>query len=307
MSGRGRGGGKWSGSADRPGRGRGRGGVEAAEIEPGEFPIDTGTAEVLPDPWTDGAWLLKVNGVESSQLNPGQPLEMGFEYMRWAAAVMMHRWTPDTPLRVLHLGGAGCTLARWARAWFPDSRQTAVELDAGLALAARERFGLPRAPALRIRVEEAGATLAGAHPDSRDVIIRDVFAGTGPSDQITPPHLTGLEAGEAAARTVGPGGLYLVNFGGGPDLTLARREVSTLRQSFATVGVIADSQMLKGRRRGNIILAACQDELTRPAAGGRDGLVRHLLADPLPARLIEPAADFAAGAPHLTAALQTVS
>ena len=245
--------------------------------------------------------------MESSQLNPGQPLEMGFEYMRWAAAVMMHRWTPDTPLRVLHLGGAGCTLARWARAWFPDSRQTAVELDAGLALAARERFGLPRAPALRIRVEEAGATLAGAHPDSRDVIIRDVFAGTGPSDQITPPHLTGLEAAEAAARTVGTGGLYLVNFGGGPDLTLARREVSTLRQSFATVGVIADSQMLKGRRRGNIILAACQDELTRPAAGGRDGLVRHLLADPLPARLIEPAADFAAGAPHLTAALQTVS
>lgn len=310
MSGRGRGGQKRSGPADRSDRSGqrrpGRGGDGPAQIQPGVFPIDTGTAEILPDPWTDGAWLLKVNGAESSQLNPGRPLEMGFEYMRWAAAVIMHRWTPDTPLRVLHLGGAGCTLARWVHAWYPASRQTAVELDAGLAQAARERFGLPRAPALRIRVEEAGATLAGAHPSSRDVVIRDVFAGTGPSDHVTPAHLTGAEAAQAAARTVGPDGLYLVNFGGGPDLAQARREAATLQGVFATVAVIADPQMLKGRRRGNIILAACQGPLTRSAAGGRDGLVRHLLADPLPARLVEPTADFAAGARPLEASLRPV-
>ncbi|HEY4614382.1 MAG TPA: spermidine synthase, partial [Citricoccus sp.] len=131
-------------------------GAAAGGIEAGTYPIDAGTAQILPDPFTDGAWLLTLNGAESSQLNPDNPLDLGFEYMRWIAAVVMHRWDPQAPLRILHLGAAGCTLARWAAAWYPDSRQTAVELDAGLAALARERFALPRAPRLRIRVGEAG-------------------------------------------------------------------------------------------------------------------------------------------------------
>ncbi|MFC7401448.1 spermidine synthase [Citricoccus sp. GCM10030269] len=280
-----------------------RRGSAGPQIEPGVFPIDAGTAEVTRDPFTDGAWLLKLNGAESSQLNPDSPLDMGFEYMRWMAAVMRHRWDPSARLRVLHLGGAGCTLARWAAAWYPDSRQTAVELDAGLAALARDHFALPRAPHLKIRVGEAGEVLAGAHEASRDVVIRDVFAGSVPEDQVTPGHLLGVDAAEQAARAVGDG-IYLVNHGGGPDLTAARREAATLGEVFATVVAVADPQMLKGRRRGNIVFAATNGSLTsagagavvRPGPAPRDALVRDLLADPLPARLVEPVADFAAGA-----------
>lgn len=289
-------------SADRPRRG------EVPGIEPGVFPIDSGTAEILRDPFTDGAWLLKLNGAESSQLNPETPLELGFEYMRWITAVVMHRWAPETPLRILHLGAAGCTLARWAAAWYPDSRQTAVELDAGLAALARERFALPRAPRLRIRVGEAGEVLAGSRSGSRDVIVRDVFAGATPEDQATPGHLTGLDAARHAARVLGEEGIYLVNHGGGPDLTLARREAATLGAVFGTVVAIADPQMLKGRRRGNIILAATDGRLTDRDGGGalsRDALVRHLLADPLPARLVDPASGFAGGARPLAEPLPT--
>lgn len=288
--------GRTSGGAGRRAAARG---VEAAGIEPGLFPIDSGTAEVLRDPFTDGAWLLKLNGAESSQLNPGTPLDLGFEYMRWIAAVVMHRWAPEVPLRILHLGAAGCTLARWAAAWYPDSRQTAVELDAGLAALARDRFALPRAPRLRIRVGEAGEVLAGAREASRDVIVRDVFAGTTPEDQATPGHLMGLDAARHAARVLGTEGIYLVNHGGGPDLTTARREAATLSAVFGTVVAIADPQMLKGRRRGNIVFAATDGRITDRAGGGalsRDALVRHLLADPLPARLVEPVSDFSAGA-----------
>ncbi|GAA1126047.1 fused MFS/spermidine synthase [Citricoccus alkalitolerans] len=273
-------------------RGRRRGADEPV-IEPGVFPIDAGTAEILRDPFTDGAWLLKLNGAESSQINPETPLDLGFEYMRWMAAVIMHRWEPDAGLRILHLGGAGCTLARWAAVWFPNARQTAVELDAGLAALARARFALPRAPQLRIRVAEAGEVLAGAHEGSRDVIIRDVFAGATPKDQFTPRHLLGVEAARAAARVVGDG-IYLVNHGGGPDLTAARQEAATLREAFSTVAALADPQMLKGRRRGNIVFVASNGPLT---GGGtrRDALVRHLLSDPLPTRLVEPLDDFTAG------------
>jgi spermidine synthase len=283
------------GAGGRPGT---RGG-EAPGIEPGVFPIDSGTAEILRDPFTDGAWLLKLNGAESSQLNPEDPLDLGFEYMRWIAAVVMHRWGPEESLRILHLGAAGCTLARWAAAWYPDSRQTAVELDAGLATLARDRFALPRAPRLRIRVGEAGEVLAGAREASRDVIVRDVFAGTTPEDQATPGHLMGLDAARHARRVLGPEGIYLVNHGGGPDLATARREAATLGAVFGTVVAIADPQMLKGRRRGNIVFAATDGRVTARDGGGalsRDALVRHLLADPLPARLVDPVTDFAAGA-----------
>jgi spermidine synthase len=278
---------------DRDAR-RGQGAGEWG-LGPGVFPIDAGTAEILRDPWTDGAWLLKLNGAESSQLNPDTPLELGFEYMRWMAAVLMHRWDPDAPLRILHLGGAGCTLARWATAWYPQSRQTAVELDAGLAALARERFALPRAPHLRIRVGEAGEVLAGAHDASRDVVIRDVFAGTGPKDQSTPGHLLGVDAARHAARVVGDG-MYLVNHGGGPDLADARREAATLREAFSTVAAISDPHMLKGRRRGNIVFAATNGTLTGRGDLRRGELVRHLLAERPPSRLVEPLQDFTAGA-----------
>lgn len=277
-------------------------GGEAAGIEPGVFPIDSGTAEILRDPFTDGAWLLKLNGAESSQINPADPLDLGFEYMRWIVAVLMHRWAPEVPLRILHLGAAGCTVARWAAAWYPDSRQTAVELDAGLAALARDRFALPRAPRLRIRVGEAGEVLAGGREASRDVIVRDVFAGTTPQDQVTPGHLMGLDAARHARRVLGAGGVYLVNHGGGPDLTAARREAATLSAVFGTVVAIADPQMLKGRRRGNIVFAATDGQVTARDGGGalsRDALVRHLLADPLPARLVDPVSGFAAGAKPL--------
>lgn len=281
-------------------------GAASGGIEAGTYPIDAGTAQILPDPFTDGAWLLTVNGAESSQLNPDDPLDLGFEYMRWIAAVVMHRWDAPAPLRILHLGAAGCTLARWAAAWYPDSRQTAVELDAGLAALARERFALPRAPRLRIRVGEAGEVLAGSREASRDVIVRDVFAGATPEDQVTPEHLTGLDAARHARRVLSADGMYLVNHGGGPDLTLARREAATLNAVFGTVVAIADPQMLKGRRRGNIVFAATDGPLTKREGGGalsRDALVRHLLADPLPARVVDPVTDFAAGARPLAGTL----
>ncbi|MGC5049661.1 spermidine synthase [Micrococcus porci] len=268
-------------------------------ITPGTFPISSGTAEIVPDPWTDGVFLLKVNGVESSQLNPDRPETLGFEYMRWAAAVLTHRFAPDARLRVLHLGGAGCTFARWVTHTYPASHQLAVELDAGLAALAREHFDLPRAPQLKIRVGEAGEVLAGLRDATREVVFRDVFAPD-PADptgalHVTPAHLTGLDAAAHAARVLTPGGVYLLNIGGGPDLTSVRREVAALTETFAHVEVMADPAMLKGRRRGNVIAAASSAPLSADGLGGRSALARALRSDALPAQLLDDAAAFTAG------------
>lgn len=267
-------------------------------IEAGTFPISSGTATIEPDPWSPGAWLLRVNGVESSQLNPDTPEEMGFEYMRWAAAVLTHRFPTDLRIRVLHLGGAGCTFARWVSAVYPQAHQVAVELDAGLAELARTRFDLPRAPQLKIRVGEAGEVLAGMHPGTREVVFRDVFAPA--SDEpdalhVTPEHLTTTAAAASAASVLTAGGVYVLNIGGGPDLTSVRQEVAALREVFAHVEVMADPTMLKGRRRGNVIAAASDAPLTDDALGGRAALARTLLSDPVPARLVDSVDTFVAG------------
>lgn len=268
-------------------------------IEAGSFPISSGTATIEPDPWSPGAWLLRVNGAESSQLNPDTPEVLGFEYMRWAAAVLRHRFPTDRRIRVLHLGGAGCTFARWVSTVYPQAHQLAVELDAGLAGLARTHFDLPRAPQLKIRVGEAGEVMAGMRPDTREVVFRDVFAPA--SDEpgalhVTPEHLTGCTAAASAASVLTPGGVYVTNIGGGPDLTTVRQEAAALCEVFAHVELMADPTMLKGRRRGNVIAAASDLPLTDETLGGRSALARTLLSDPVPARLVDSVERFVAGA-----------
>lgn len=300
-------------------------------IEPGIYPIDQGQAEITPDPFTPGAWLLTLNGAESSQLNPDNPTELGFEYMRWIAAAIRHRFDPDQThrLRILHLGAAGCNLARWAAAVYPGVHQTAIEYDAKLAELARNNFGLPKAPALKIRVAEAGEILANTAPARWDIIIRDVFVQeTGPAsvqktvshpantkqratanqpvsptaEHVVPAHLRTRQAAAHAQHGLAPGGLYILNYGGSPNLLPGREETATMDDVFAYTSLIADAAMFKGRRRGNIIIIGSDTPLVTDATD-RAKLTRTLLSDPTPAQLkSEPAqiAKFIGGAPVVT-------
>ena len=53
-----------------------------------------------------------------------------------------------------------------------------VELDGKLADYVRGWFDLPKAPLLRLRVGEAREVTESLTPQTRDLIIRDVFAGS---------------------------------------------------------------------------------------------------------------------------------
>lgn len=275
----------------------------AVNIEPGVYEIDSGTAEIKPDPFTSGAWLLLINGVQSSQLIPDEPQRLGFEYMRWIAIAVGFRYAPETRLRFLHLGGAGATLARWGVDRYPNSRHTTVEYDAKLTELARDNFGLPRSPIVKMRVAEAGQVLAETRPESWDVIIRDVFVNIADGNHITPRHLTGVEAAQTAARAVGPVGAYVLNYGGPPNLDLARTEAAALAEAFQHVTLISDATMFKGRRRGNIVMVGTQTPLADPALGGTEGFTAALRSEPLPvqAKMGRETTNFIAGtAPDTT-------
>lgn len=263
--------------APRNGAGEVAAGQDAASTGPvaGRYVTDTGVAELIPDGDNPHGWLLLLNGVQSSHVDLADPLRLDFEYMRWIMALVADRWAPDSKLRTLNLGGAACAMPRYLVAAYPQSRNVVVEIDGALANHVRNWFDLPRAPLLKIRVGEARQVTESLTEASRDLIIRDVFAGAK-----TPHGLTTMEFTAAAKRVLMPDGVYVVNCGDAPNLATARREAATIAASFAHTAIIADPPMLKGRRSGNIIIAGSDAPL-----GNGPGLPRTLLGGAMPAQL----------------------
>lgn len=272
----------------------GRGG-RAAGPAPGVYPIDSGTAELVADRDNALGYLLLVNGVQSSHIDLSDPTWLDFEYMRWIASVIEDR-TPE-PLRVLHLGAAACSLARYLIAVRPGSAHLAVDTDGELSRLVREWFDLPKAPALRIRVGDARAVTESLPNDAHTVVVRDVFAGA-----VTPLPLTTVEFTRQVRRVLRPGGLYILNCGDTPDLRLARSEAATVGSVFEHLAILADPPMLKGRRRGNVIIIGA-DTAVESAS-----LARELLGGAVPAQLWDDARsrEFAKSAPLLTDAATPV-
>ncbi|HIY95835.1 MAG TPA: fused MFS/spermidine synthase [Candidatus Rothia avicola] len=234
--------------------------------------------------------------MESSHIVLGQPRELDFEYMRWLAAVIepfVDAHLDPAKLRITHLGGGACSMARYLADVYPASHNTVVELDGKLAAYVREWFDLPKAPTIKIRVGEARAVTEGFAPASRDVIIRDVFAG-----YITPEPLTTLEFTQLAERSLAPNGLYIINCGDDRSLSGARAEAAAIAQVFEYTCIVADPAMLKGRRKGNVIIAGSHAPL--PVAGdlATAAITKRLLGGGVPAQYKDDAwvRDFARSA-----------
>lgn len=255
--------------------------VEGGPIE-GVYKISTGTAELIEDDYTPNGWVLEINGMESSHIVLGDPRALDFEYMRWLAAVIephVEAHLDPAKLRITHLGGGACSMARYLADVYPHSRNTVVELDAKLADFVREWFELPKAPLVKIRVGEARAVTETLAPASRDIIIRDVFSG-----YITPTPLTTLEFTEIAAKTLDAGGLYIINCGDNRDLAGARAEAAAISQVFEHTAAVADPAMLKGRRRGNIIIAGSHSPLPVEGEATTAAISKRLLGGGVPAQ-----------------------
>lgn len=251
----------------------------------GPVTIPTGTVELVRDPDDPDGVTVLVNGVPSSYLDTADPRRLDFEYMQQMAAVLERVGAPGAPLSVVHLGAAGCALARAVDAERPGSQQLAVELDTALPELVRSWFDLPRSPALRIRAGDAREQLARVATGSVDVVVRDVFAG-----DTTPGHVRTREFVADVVRVLRPGGVYLVNCADRPPLAGARAEAATLRDAFDDVAIVAEPGLLRGRGYGNVVLAATDD----PALLGSPGLARAIRSLPAPARILhgEEAAAF---------------
>ncbi|MEV4532445.1 fused MFS/spermidine synthase [Asanoa sp. NPDC049518] len=260
--------------------------------------IGSGVAELLPDHDRPHAYTLLVDGAPQSHVDLDDPTYLEFEYVRRIAASLDLTAPPSMPLRVLHLGGGGLTLARYVAASRPGSRQRVVEADAKLVDFVREHLPWPSDPKLKLRIGDARTELKKARDDEFDVVIVDVFAGAR-----TPASVRSVEFVHEAARVLHPDGRYLVNMTDGPPLGLARAQVATVSAVFPQVALVADSSVLRGRRFGNLVLTAANTPLPTAA------LARRVAGDWFPGRLLtgDDLTRFASGETVVTDAAATPS
>lgn len=264
---------------DRRGSGRGpqAGRRPAGDPTAGLHHVATGTAEILAD-WDDpDGWMVLVNGVPSSYVHLGDPTRLEFEYMRWIGDVLDLASPVGEPLRAVHLGGAGCTLARYVAATRPGSPQLVFELDAGVVALVRASFGKFGVHGFKVQVAEGRAALSSLPAASRDVVVRDAFVGAS-----VPGHLCTLEFAREVGRVLESGGVYLANVGDQAGAPMARAEAATLLAVFENVAMIGEPGQLRGRRFGNVVLVAGDGELPL------EGLSRRLAGGAVRARLVEP-------------------
>ncbi len=262
----------------------------ARRREPAADLVETGRAELLRDADRRAAWMLLVDGIPQSHVDLDDPGYLDFEYVRRLGHVIDEAAPAGQRLRVLHLGAGALTLARYVAATRPGSPQLAVEVDAALVDLIRLRLP-PRGARVRVRVGDARAELERLGAGSFDVVIADVFAGGR-----TPAHLTSAEFWAAARRAVGDSGVVAANVADGAPLAHARAQVATARTAFPHACLIADAAVLRGRRFGNLVLAAS------PVPLPVDALTRRAAGDPMPARVVHGAdlVRFTAGAKPVT-------
>lgn len=245
-------------------------------------------AEIREDRWRPGTFELVVDGTPQSHVDLGDPTELSFEYVRRMGHVIDRIGAPRAPLTAVHLGAGALTIPRYVAHTRPGSRQQVIELDRDLVDLVRDVLPWSKLDGIRVRYGDARAMLQKL-PDALlgacDLVVIDVFSGAR-----IPAHVTSVEFYREAARLLAPDGVVLVNVADGPPQRFARAQAATLAAALTPGGArgaaptaviaLAETQVLKGRRFGNVVLAGS------PAGIPTGWLPTLLSAGPHPAAVL---------------------
>jgi spermidine synthase len=251
-------------------------------------------AVLEPDRWVPGGFMLVVDGTPQSHVSTQDNAQLFFEYVQRIGHVIDQLGMPGEPITAVHLGAGALTLPRYVHATRPGSRQQVIELEKELVDLVRSEIPLPKDASIRIRYGDAREVL-GRLPSGLvgtvDLVIVDIFSGAR-----TPAHVTSLEFYREAATLLGPDGVIAVNIADGPGLRFARSQAATLLMAVEDVAILAEAQVVKGRRFGNVVLVGSRQKLPL------DWMPRLLAGGPHPAQVVtgKELRDWIAGAPVTT-------
>jgi hypothetical protein len=204
--------------------------------------------ELLRDLNRSSGRVLMVEGVEQSYVDLVDPTHLEFEYMQHFALLLDIVLPPPDPVRAVHLGAGGLTMARWFTATRPGSLQTAIDFDEEVL---RVASGLPGVGGCRLVLADAVTGLADVDPAAADVVLWDLYDGPrAATDALS------LDALAVMARALSPdGGLLLLNVSDKVPFDVVRPVLASLRELCADVVLLAEPATLRGRRSGNCVLA----------------------------------------------------
>ncbi|HEV7196841.1 MAG TPA: fused MFS/spermidine synthase, partial [Pedococcus sp.] len=205
-----------------------------------------------------GGTTLSIDGYPQSYVSLDDPELLVFGYMQQLAAVLDA--LPTGPLAVTHVGGAAMTLARYVQHTRPGSPQIVLEPDPRLTERVRAELPLPRGHRIRVRPQPGREGVTALKDDSADVIVVDAYAG----NQV-PANLTTSEWFREVARVLRADGVVLMNAADEPDRRHVTRVHAALAAALPFTLAIAEVDIWKRRRFGNLVLVGSRQPLPREA------------------------------------------
>jgi SAM-dependent methyltransferase len=228
-----------------------------------ERKVGTGTATVEAEP--DGTFLLRVDGSLQSQVDLADPSNLAFEYVRRIGDVLDLVAARKQPVSVVHVGGAGLTLARYVAVTRPRSRQIVLEPDEDLTEFVRETLPLPKRSGIKVRGVSGRAGITELYEDSTDVVIVDAFVR-----EAVPANLVTAEFVAQCARILRPAGVLVFNLiDGSAGLGFVRRVAATVCAGLGDGVVLAERKVLRGKGFGNVVLVGSPQSVPDLTALGR--------------------------------------
>lgn len=223
-----------------------------------------GEFHLIPD---KPGWVLVMDGVALSWVDPDDPTRLEFGYMLRMADYLDECAPPGERMRVIHVGGAAMVMARYVAARRPTSPQIVLEPNAALIEMVRTRLPLPARSGIKVRAVDGRSGISAMPNHYARVVIVDAFA-----DARVPADLVSAEFVADVARVLRDDGLLLFNLIDISPLRWTRRVLATLELCFPNLALSAESATLKGRRHGNLVAAASRvplpmDRVVRRAAG----------------------------------------
>ena len=210
-----------------------------------------------------GGHVVSMGGYPQSYVSLTDPGLLVFGYVQHLAAVI--DTLPPGPLAVTHVGGAGLTLPRYVEHTRPGSTQVVLEPNEALTALVRKEIPLPRRHGIRVRGVAGRAGLRALRDESADLVVVDAF-----DDNRVPADLTTDEWFADVARVLRPDGVLLVNTADEVDLRHTARLRATVALHLPQVLAVAQVEVWKRRRFGNVVLAAGRSGALDAAALRRD-------------------------------------
>ena len=211
-------------------------------------------AQLSKDRFTSSGVVLSVDGIAQSQVNPEDPTDLQFEYIRRIGHIVDLLRPEGDAVTAVHLGAGALSVPRYIAHTRPGSRSQVIEWEQELVELVREHIPWDSSWSIRVRygdAREALSSLPAGLMGAVDLVVVDLFSGSS-----TPGHLTTLEFYQEIRPLLRPDGIVVINVVDGRPQDFTRAQCRTLREAFGFVGLSGESGVVRGRRFGNVMLVA---------------------------------------------------